>query len=128
MATTHRTRPARPTRPTPATSVGAARPTLARRFAWAVAIIGLGLMVVLGGCGARTARQGAGAAANGQTTQQTTGANTSVSTATTAATSSSAAQQVLNLDQQTQNDTSTLDNAQNDANVDYSSQDTPTQP
>ena len=124
MATTLHARPARPAR-TPAT--GAARPTLTRRFAWGMAIVGLGLTLVLGGCGARTARQGVGGA-GGQQTQTTTGANTSVSTPTTAVSSSSAAQQVLNLDQQTQNDTGTLDNAQNDANTDYSSQDTPAQP
>ncbi|HUY77265.1 MAG TPA: hypothetical protein VMV29_10870 [Ktedonobacterales bacterium] len=121
MATTLHARRARTTAP------ASARPTLTRRFAWGVAIVGLGLTLVLGGCGARTARQGNGAAVNGQQTQ-TTGANTSAGTPTTAASSSSAAQQVLNLDQQTQNDTGTLDNAQNDANIDYSSQDTPTQP
>lgn len=121
MVTTH------PSRQTRAATTGGAQPSLTRRFAWGVAIVGLGLTLVLGGCGARTARQGNGAAASGQQTQ-TTGANTSVSTPTTAASSSSAAQQVLNLDQQTQNDTGTLDNAQNSANTDYSSQDTPTQP
>ena len=50
MATTLHARPARPAR-TPAT--GAALATLTRRFAWGMAIVGLGLTLVLGGCGAR---------------------------------------------------------------------------
>jgi len=121
---------ARPTLARGAATSGA-RPAVAltRRFAWGVAIVGLGLAIALGGCGAQTARNGNnnGASVSGQQTQ-TTGANTSANTPTTAAASSSAAQQVLNLDQQTQNDTNSLDNSQNDANTDYSSQDTPTQP
>lgn len=110
------------------TPVEGVRAPLTRRFAWGVVVVGLGIALALGGCGARTAHQNTGATASGgQQTQTTGGATTGVSTPTTTS-NSNAAQAVQNLDQQTQNDTNTLNNAQNDANTDYSSQDTPTQP
>src|SRR5579883_637183 len=87
-------------------ATGGARLALSRRFACGVAIVGLGLALALGGCGPSATHQNNGAAVSGQQTQSA-GSNTSAP-ATTG--SSSAAQQVQNLDQQTQNDTSSLDN------------------
>ncbi len=85
----------------------------------------LALALVFAGCGGQAHHN----TTTGTTTQQTTGANSgSTTSTTTTGNASSAAQKVINLDNQTQNDANSMDNAQNDANTDYSNQDIPQQP
>ncbi len=102
-----------------------------QRAAWVFAASALALTLALGGCAAPHARNG-----GSPTIQQTqggsssaTGTSTGASTgATTGSSNSAALQQLQNIDNQNQSDSQQLNSAQNDAGVNYASQENQTQP
>lgn len=100
---------------------------LGQRLAWVFAASALTLTLALGGC--RSGARNGGA----QTIQQTrSGASTSTNSgaATRSATSSNSAalQQLQTIDNQNQSDTQQLNAAQTGASVNYTSQQSQTQP
>lgn len=101
--------------------------SLSQRAAWFFAASALALALALGGC--RAGARNTGSQTPPQTQQAPAGATSSSSTgATTGSTNSSSLQQLENIDGQDQSDSSQLNSAQNDAGVNYSSQENNTLP
>lgn len=101
--------------------------SLSQRAAWFFAASALTLALALGGC--RAGAHNSGSQTPPQTQQAPAGATSSSSTgATTGSTNSSSLQQLENIDGQDQSDSSQLNSAQNDAGVNYSSQENNTLP
>jgi hypothetical protein len=94
---------------------------LARRIAWALAAIALVVMLALAACGTGASQTSGN---NNPSTTGTTGSGSGRGTGG----NSAVTQQAQNADQQIQAALQAMDNAQNDANTDYSSQDNPIQP
>jgi hypothetical protein len=96
------------------------------------AVPALALTIALGGCRAGNAHNtnsGAPVSQNSNSSGAPSATGTSSTGAGGTSTSSNAAlQQLENADNQNQGDQQQLNNAQNNAGVDYSSQDTPIQP
>lgn len=99
--------------------------SLSRRAAWFFAASALTLALALGGCRAGARNTGSQTPQIQQTQQAPAGATSGPSTG---ATNSSSLQQLENIDSQDQNDSSQLNSAQNDAGVNYSSQENNTLP
>ena len=96
-----------------------------RRVAWLLVTAMLVLMLALAGCAGRGAQHDTGTTGGTSVTQQTTGSGPETQTGSG---SSSAAQQVQSLDQQVQGISSSMDSSSQDADTDYSSQDSEVQP
>lgn len=100
-----------------------------QRAAWAFAASALALTLALGGCGTSRAHNGGSPAIQQTQGASTTGSTTGASTgATTGSSNSSALQQLQSIDNQNQSDSQQLNSAQNDAGVNYASQENQTQP
>lgn len=110
-----------------------------RRVAWLFAASALTLTLALGGCRSGAARQNGGqpiqqtqggSSVAGSTSGSSTSSTTSSSSSSTGSTPSggSALQQLQGVDQQNQNDQQQLNSAQNNAGVNYSSQENQQQP
>lgn len=102
--------------------------SFSQRAAWVVAASALTLTLALGGCRAGARNDGAQ-----PTIQQNQSGASSVSAgsttgSSTGASNNSSLQQLENIDNQNQGDSSQLNSAQNDAGVNYSSQENQTQP
>jgi negative regulator of sigma E activity len=106
-----------------------------QRVAWFFAASALTLTLALGGC--RTGANNNSSNSGNQTpsqTQQSSSATSGVSSggsstgSTTGSNNSSSLQQLENIDSQDQNDSQQLNSAQNDAGVNYSSQENNTLP
>lgn len=100
---------------------------LARRSVWALSALALVVMLTLAACGGQSAHQGNNGGANtGATTTNTSTAPSSTGGSNNGG--SNNAQQAESADQQIQAALQAMDAAQNDANVNYGSQDNPVQP
>jgi hypothetical protein len=97
---------------------------LARRIAWALAAVALVIMFALAACGTGASQTG-GTNSNPGTTGNTSSPGSGTGAG---AGNSAAARQAQSADQQIQAALQAMDNAQTDANVDHSGQDSPVQP
>lgn len=101
--------------------------TIRQRLAWVFAASALTLTLGLGGCRSGASNGGA------QTIQQTqsgasTSANSGAATGSATSSNSAALQQLQTVDNQNQSDTQQLNAAQTGASVNYTSQQSQTQP
>lgn|SRR5512146_1480660 len=101
--------------------------SLSQRAAWLFAASALTLALALGGCGAG-ARHSSNPPATQQTQQTQSGSSSATSGATTGSSNSSSLKQLETIDSQDQGDSQQLNSAQNNAGVNYSSQENNTLP
>jgi len=103
--------------------------SLARRAGLMLAIPALALTIALGGCRASARNGNTNGGATVTQSASGTGSSSATSTSGTGSSNSNAAlQQLETIDSQNQTDQQQINSAQNNANVDYSSQDSPIQP
>lgn len=100
--------------------------SLSQRAAWVVAASALALTLALGGC--RSTSRTGGAQAVQQTQSGATSASSAAGGSSASGSSSAALQQLQGIDNQNQSDAQQLGSAQSAAGVNYSSQQTQTQP
>ena len=97
--------------------------SISERAAWVAAVSALTLTLALGGC-----RAGAHTENIQSTIQQGQSGVSGAAGATTGSSNNPSLQQLEGIDSQNQSDIQQLDSAQNDAGVNYSSQEDQTQP